>query len=99
MRLEDTDMAEIKSTIVWHSVDESLPDLSGLMKGEGEYVLVRYKYTGFLHDFDNAYITIAGYFEGGFDEYDSFGGIDPKLITHWAYLPNANDGFEEGEDG
>lgn len=92
-------MAEIKSTIVWHSVDESLPDLSGLMEGEGEYVLVRYKYKDGLWGLNNSDITICGYFEYGFDKRDCFGYIDPELITHWAHLPNANDGFEEGEHG
>lgn len=87
-----------KATIVWHSVNDELPDLSGLMEDEGEYVLVRYKYTGSPHDPSNAYITIAGYFKGGFDKYDNFGGIDTKLITHWAYLPSATDGFDGGAD-
>lgn len=85
-------MKIMKSTIEWHSVDEMLPDLSKLKPDEGEYVLIRYKYraTG------NSYITIGAYTHEGWDKTDNFGFVDPALFTHWAYLPDANDGFDEG---
>lgn len=85
----------MKQMIEWHSVDEMLPDLSNLAPDEGEYVLVRYKYraTG------NAYITVGVYTSKGWDETDNFGYVDPELFTHWAYLPDANDGeFERKKE-
>lgn len=90
----------MKSTIEWHSVDEMLPDLSKLMPGEHEYVLVRIQYPELVAGISpGADITICGYEyfgdgEAYWDGDDSFGFIDPDLITHWAYLPNAEEGFE-----
>lgn len=85
----------MKSTIEWHSVGEMLPDLSGLMPDEGVYVLIRYEYRDQPFGFNNAYITIGAYCRDGWSDFDNFGSVDPKLFTHWAYLPDVNDGFDE----
>lgn len=89
----------MKQTIEWHSVDEMLPDLSGLMPDEGEYVLIRYKYHDQPVGSGNAYITMGAYTHVGWDSYDNYGSVDPKLYTHWAYLPDANDGEFERKAG
>lgn len=31
--------------------------------------------------------------------FDNYGFVDPKLYTHWAYLPDANDGEFESKKG
>lgn len=84
----------MRQTIEWHSVDEMLPDLSGRMPDEGEYVLIRYKYS---HQDGGAYITMGAYTRDGWDDCDNYGYVDPKLYTHWAYLPDANDGEFESK--
>lgn len=84
----------MKSTIEWHSVDEMLPERKGLTEDETEYVLVRYACNNPILRSGFAYVTICGYDAGGFSRFDSFGLISPKLITHWAYLPNADEGFD-----
>lgn len=84
----------MKQTIEWHSVDEMLPDLSGLMPDEAEYVLIRYKYHNEPYGFNNAYITIGAYTREGWDKTDNFGYVDPELYTHWAYLPSMDEGFD-----
>lgn len=90
----------MKSTIEWHSVDEMLPDVSGLMPGEREYVLVRYQYPDSCSGIEqSADITMCGYEyigdgESGWDGDDTFGFLATDLITHWAYLPDADEGFD-----
>lgn len=96
----------MKQMIEWHSVDEMLPDVSGLMPGEHEYVLVRYQYCDWCQGIDlGAGITMCGFEKicdgvAEWDKDDSFGLADTETITHWAYLPDANDGeFERKKRG
>lgn len=67
----------------WISVEDRLPSREGLMDDETEYVLVceRYVYGG------GGNVTICGYTENGWNEWDNFGGICPERITHWMPLP------------
>lgn len=68
---------------VWIPVTEKLPSREGLMEDETEYVLVCEKFmsTG------SSYVSICGYTRDGWSDWDSFGNVHPKNITHWMPLP------------
>lgn len=66
----------------WISVDERLPSREGLMDDETEYVLVRVK-----HDCDDGYSeSICGYTKDGWSDWDNYGDVRARDITHWKPL-------------
>ena len=66
----------------WISVDERLPSREGLMEDETEYVLVRVK-----HDCDDGYSeSICGYTKDGWSDWDNYGDVRARDITHWKPL-------------
>ena len=69
----------------WISVNDRLPDSSGVMYDESEYVLVCEKYNHGL--WDGQYVSICGFTANGWDECDNFGSVRPERITHWMPLP------------
>lgn len=69
----------------WISVKDRLPDRSGLMADESEYVLVWEKFSMI----PGGEASICGYTANGWDRDDNFGGVRPERITHWMPLPEA----------
>ena len=67
----------------WISVKDRLPERTGLMHDESEYVLVCEKsdLTGC------GYVSMCGYTQHGWDRYDNFGTVNVDRITHWMPLP------------
>lgn len=66
----------------WFKCSERLPERAGLGNDETEYVIVcETTLTG------NQNVSICGYDEDGWSDWDNFGCIDPKKITHWMPMP------------
>ena len=66
----------------WISVNDRLPSREGLMDDETEYVLVRLKHYG-----DDGYSeSICGYTKDGWSDWDKYGDVRAREITHWKPL-------------
>lgn len=76
----------------WISVNDRLPSRDGLADDETEYVLV----AEFFNITENHYVSICGYDKDGWSEWDSFGRVRPKQITHWMPLPEPPKGDKHG---
>ena len=66
----------------WISVNDRLPSREGLMDDETEYVLVRIK----LYACDGYSESICGYTKDGWSEWDNYGDVRARDITHWKPL-------------
>ena len=66
----------------WICVNDRLPSREGLMDDETEYVLVKLK-----HDCDDGYSeSICGYTKDGWSDWDNYGDVRAREITHWKPL-------------
>lgn len=65
----------------WISVKDRLPERAGLDDDMTEYVIVCEKSS------TGGYVSVCGYEKDGWSDWDNFGTIDPKRITHWMPLP------------
>lgn len=66
----------------WISVNDRLPSREELLEDETEYVLVKLK-----HDFDDGYSeSICGYTKDGWSDWDNYGDVRARDITHWKPL-------------
>lgn len=66
----------------WICVNDRLPSREGLMDDETEYVLVRIK----LYACDGYSESICGYTKDGWSEWDNYGDVRARDITHWKPL-------------
>lgn len=67
----------------WISVEDRLPSTEGLLDGEVAYVIV----AEYFNITRNYIVSICGYGEDGWSDWDNFGGVKPRRITHWQPLP------------
>ena len=66
----------------WISIKDRLPERIGLDDDMTEYVLVCETAPS-----GNKYVSVCGYEATGWSDWDNFGTINPKNITHWMPLP------------
>lgn len=66
----------------WISVNDRLPSREGLMDDETEYVLVKLKH-GFYDGYSE---SICGYTKDGWSDWDNYGDVRARDITHWKPL-------------
>lgn len=66
----------------WISVKDRLPAREGLQHDETEYVLVVERTC-----YGACWVGVCGYDKDGWSEWDSFGVLQTKRITHWMPMP------------